>query len=187
VRRSLLPFVVGALVLAGQLLPHERNVTPLRAAALFSGATFASPAAALLVPLGAYLAGGVAVGALRGDWSYGFHALAPVVYASVALCVLLGFALRSRRRALPIAAGTLAGAILFVLVTNFAVWWALGTFPPTAAGLALCYAAGLPFLLNSLVGDAAYALVLFGGLAFAERHHRARVELRFAQRSREGR
>lgn len=174
-RRSLLAFVVAALVLAGQLLPHERNVTPVRAAALFSGAAFASPAAALLVPLGAYLAGGAAVSAIRGDWSYGFHALAPAVYGSVALCVLLGFALRGRRRALPIAAGTVAGSVLFFLVTNFAVWWALGTFPPTAGGLALCYAAGLPFLLNGLVGDAAYALLLFGGLALAERTLAARA------------
>lgn len=167
-RRSLL-VVVAALVLAGQLLPHERNVTPVRAAALFSGATFASPAAALLVPLGAYLAGAAAVSALHGDWSYGFHALAPAVYGSVALCVLLGFALRGRRRALPIAAGTVAGSLLFFAITNFAVWWALGTYPPTAAGLALCYAAGLPFLANGLVADGAYALLLFGGLALAER------------------
>jgi hypothetical protein len=186
-RRSLLALVVAGLVLAGQLLPHERNVTPVRAAALFSGATLASPAAALLVPLGAYFAGGVAVGALRGDWSYGFHALAPVVYGSLALCVLLGFALRGRRRALPIAAGTLGGALLFFALTNFAVWWALGTYPPTAAGLALCYAAGLPFLANSLLGDAAYALLLFGGLALAEPQLRARVALRFAQRSQQGR
>jgi hypothetical protein len=178
-RRSRLAVLVAALVVAGQLLPHERNVTPVRAAALFSGAAFASPAAALLVPLGAFLAGGAAASALRGDWSTSFHALAPAVYGSVALCVLLGFALRGRRRALPIAAGTVAGSLLFYLVTNFAVWWALGTYPPTAAGLALCYAAGLPFLGNGLVGDAAYAVLLFGGLALAERG-----ELRRAQQLR---
>jgi hypothetical protein len=169
VRRSLLAFVVFALVLAGQLLPHERNVTPVRAAALFSGATFASPAAAFLVPLGAHLAGAAAVGALRGDWSYGFHALAPAVYGSIALCTLLGFALRGRRRAAPIAAGSVAGSLLFFALTNFAVWWALGTYPPTLGGLALCYAAGLPFLLSGLLGDAAWAALLFGGLALAER------------------
>jgi hypothetical protein len=171
-RRSLL-VVVTVLVLAGQLLPHERNVTPIRAAALFSGAAFASPAAALLVPLGAFLAGGAAASLLRGDWSYGFHELAPVVYASVALCVLLGLALRGRRRALPIAAGTVAGSLLFFAITNFAVWWALGTYPPTAEGLAACYAAGLPFLVNGLLGDAAYAALLFGGLALVERRMRA--------------
>jgi hypothetical protein len=176
-RRSLFA-VVAVLVLAGPLLPHEHNVTPVRAAALFSGATFASPAAALLVPLGAYLVGGAAVGALRGDWSWGFHALAPAVYGSLALSVLLGFALRGRRRALPIAAGTAAGSLLFFAITNFAVWWALGTYPPTAAGLALCYAAGLPFLANGLVGDAAYTALLFGGLALAERTLAARAAWR---------
>jgi len=164
-----LVLVVAVLVLAGQLLPHERNVTPVRAAALFSGATFASPAAAFLVPLGAQLLGAAGVGLLAGDWSYGFHALAPVVYGSFALNVLLGLALRSRRRVLPIGAATVAGAVAFYAITNFAVWLLLGTYPPTAQGLALCYAAGLPFLWNGLLGDAAYAALLFGGLAAVER------------------
>lgn len=174
-RRSLL-LVVAAIVVAGQLLPHARNVTPVRAAALFAGAHFASPAAAFAVPLGAHLLGAVAVGVAFADWSYGFHALAPAVYGSLALSVLLGLALRSRRRAPPIAAATAAGSLIFFAITNFAVWRTLGTYPPTAEGLARCYAAGLPFLWNGLLGDAAWSVLLFGGYALARRAAAAREQ-----------
>jgi hypothetical protein len=147
--------LVAVVVVAGQLLPHARNVSPVRAAALFAGAHFASPAAALAVPLGAHLLGAAGVGL--------------VVYASFALNVLLGLALRSRRRAAPVAAATVAGSLGFFLITNFAVWLLLGTYPRTPEGLALCYAAGLPFLWNGLLGDAAWAALLFGGYALARR------------------
>jgi hypothetical protein len=167
--RSRLLWVVAITVVAGQLLPHPPNVTPVRAAALFGGAVFASPWQAVGVPLGSFLLSSAAVGFLDGDWSYGFHVLAPVVYASFALSACLGWLLRRRRRWLPIAAATLAGSLLFFLLTNFAVWSCLGGFPRTAQGLAACYAAGLPYLASGLLGDSGYAALLFGGLALVER------------------
>ena len=61
------------------------------------------------------------------------------------------------------------GTLLFFLVTNFGVW-ALGTmYPNTFAGLLACYVAAVPFFGNTLLGDAAYTVVLFGGLALAEK------------------
>jgi hypothetical protein len=38
----------------------------------------------------------------------------------------------------------------------------------TGSGLADCYRAAIPFFRNSLVGDALFAAILFGGLAWAE-------------------
>jgi hypothetical protein len=167
--RNRLLWVVAVTVVAAQLLPHPPNVTPVRAAALFGGAVFASRWQAFAVPLGSFLLGSIAVGAFTGNWSYGFHALAPVVYASFALSACLGLALRRRRRLAPIAAATLAGSLLFFLVTNLAVWWFLGGFPHTAQGLAACYTAGLPYLASGSLGDIGYAALLFGGLALVER------------------
>jgi len=167
--RSRLLWIVAVTVVAGQLLPHPPNVTPVRAAALFGGAVFGSPWQAVAVPLASFLLGSTAVGILTGDWSYGFHVLTPVVYASFALSACLGRVLRRRRRFGPIAAATLAGSLLFFLLTNLAVWWFLGGFPRTAQGLAACYAAGLPYLASGLLGDAGYAALLFGGLTLVER------------------
>jgi len=168
-RRYVPPLAVALTVIVAQLLPHPPNVAPIRAAALFGGARFPSAWTAFLVPLGAQLLGALGVALFRGDASYGFHALAPVVYGCVVLNVLLGLAIRARSGWLPIAAATAGGSLIFFLLTNFAVWFFLGAYPPSAEGLARCYAAGLPFLASGLVGDAAYSALFFGGLALLER------------------
>src|SRR6266851_1274615 len=80
-----------------------------------------------------------------------------------AMALFSGAVLKDRRLAF------LLGAIQFFLVTNFGVWWLLGSFPKSAAGLAACYFAGVPFFWNTLAGDALYATLLFGGYALAER------------------
>jgi Family of unknown function (DUF6580) len=67
---------------------------------------------------------------------------------------------------------SVAGAVLFFVVSNLGVW-ALGIFfpiyPMTLAGLLECYVAAIPFFWNTLLSDLLYAAVLFGGVALAER------------------
>ena len=105
-----------------------------------------------------------------GDIFIGFHKLMFVVYASFLINVAIGLWLRNHRSVTRISLATLLGAIQFFLVTNFAVWQFLGGFyPKTAAGLAACYAAGVPFFWNTLAGDAVYAAFFFGAYALAER------------------
>jgi hypothetical protein len=147
------------LAAIARVLPHPWNFAPVGAIALFGGATFASRRAAFLVPL---------LSLFVGDIFIGFHVLMPVVYASFLVSVLIGFWLRRGRSAPRIAVATLAGAIQFFAVTNFAVWVFGLTYPKTFAGLVACYVAGIPFFWNTLAGDALYATLLFGSLAMAE-------------------
>ncbi|WP_460034870.1 DUF6580 family putative transport protein [Methylothermus subterraneus] len=143
---------------AFRLLPHPPNFTPVGAMALFGGACFADRRAAFAVPMAAMFLSDLAIGLMSGDLSLGLHRLIPVVYGSFALIVCLGFWLRSRRTVLPIARATLAGSVLFFILTNFGVW-ALGSFyPKTWEGLVACYTAAIPFFPNTLLGDAVYAL-----------------------------
>jgi hypothetical protein len=77
--------------------------------------------------------------------------------------------LRRKRSAPRVGAATLAGAIQFFLVTNFALWASsIGSYPKTAAGLLACYTAGIPLFWNTLAGDAFYVALLFGDMALAE-------------------
>jgi hypothetical protein len=159
--------VVGGMILAAaasRLIPHPPNFSPITAMALLGGACFVEKRWAFVVPLAALLISDVLIG---------FHHTVPFVYGSVALIVCLGFWLRTRRTALPIACAALAGSLLFFTVTNFGVW-AFGdlpgtTYPKTAEGLLACYVAAVPFFGNTLLGDATYTVVLFGGLALAEK------------------
>lgn len=166
-------FVVLAVLIlaaaASRLLPHPPNFTPIAAMALFGGACFASRRTAFLVPFAAMLLSDLAIGLTRGDLSLGLHPLLPVVYGSFALSVCLGFWLRGARTFARVAGATLAGSILFFVVTNFGVW-ALGTwYPRTWDGLIACYVAAIPFFRNTLLGDVFYSAVLFGSLTLAER------------------
>lgn len=149
-----------AVAAALRIAPHPWNFTPIGAMAIFSGAMLRSRWMKFTLPLLALFAGDVFVG---------FHKLMPVVYASFLVSVAIGMWLENRRSIPRIGAATLAGAAQFFLVTNFAVWLAFGTYPKTVAGLAACYAAGLPLFANTLAGDALYAALLFGGYSLGER------------------
>ena len=91
-----------------------------------------------------------------------------VIYGTMVLIAALGLVLR-RKKTVPMVAGTvLAASIVFFLVTNFAVWMMGSLYPMTFQGLVTCYVAAIPFFHWTLLGDAFFATVLFGGFALAE-------------------
>src|SRR5262249_34833653 len=113
-----------------RLMPHPPNLTPIAAMALFGGAYFGDKRLAFLVPIAALFV---------SDLGLGFYSQMPIVYATFALIVCIGFWLRQRRTLLPIAGATLASSILFYGMTNFAVWAFGSLYPKTLAGLLACY------------------------------------------------
>lgn len=154
-----LTLLTGMVVLAvlARLIPHPPNFSPIGALALFGGATFADRRIGLLLPL---------ISLFLSDLFLGLHILIPVVYGSFAINVLLGRWLRSNRTLLSVASVTVIGAVQFFVVTNFACWvlW----YPNTWEGFVACYVAAMPFFQNTLLGDAVFVTVLFGGLALIE-------------------
>src|SRR5215467_6191825 len=160
--RTLLALTMILVAAALRVAPHPWNFTPVGAMALFSGAILKDRRLAFAFPLLALFAGDVFVGFYK-------LSLMLIVYASVLLSVLIGRFLQGHRTVLRIGTATLLGSIQFFLITNFAVWWLLNSYPRTASGLAACYIAGLPLFWNTLSGDALYATLFFGAFAFAER------------------
>jgi hypothetical protein len=155
--------IVLAMVLLAAVLrivPHPWNFTPIGAMALFSGAMIKDRRRAFLFPLLALFV---------GDLFVGLHVLIPVVYASFLLNVLIGRFVADNRTVVRLGGATFLAALQFFLITNFAVWALLGSFPHTFTGLITCYALGLPLFGNTLAGDALYVTLLFGGFALAER------------------
>ena len=157
-------FILGAAAL--RLIPHPPNFTPVGAMALFGGAFFANRALAFVVPLVAMLLSD----SLLALVLYGSSAFSmiPFVYGGFTLTVCLGLMIRRRRSLLPIAAATLVGSVLFFLLTNLGVWLRGTLYPLTWEGLITCYVAAIPFFRNTVLGNAFYALVLFGGFAIAQ-------------------
>ena len=59
--------------------------------------------------------------------------------------------------------------MLFFLTSNFAEWLGDPLYPKTAAGLALCFAAAIPFFWNTLAADLLGTATLFGLDALSRR------------------
>jgi len=175
------PLALGPIVLAGmilvaaltRLLPHPvpvpYNFSPVESMALFGGAYFSRRAWAVATPLIAMLVSDLALGLVHGGtyFNYFFDASFLPVYACIVLCTLLGFGLRGRVSGGNVLASSLAGSVLFFLLTNFATW--LSATPQAgsacASGLANCYIAGLPFFQGTVLGTLFFSAVLFGGFA----------------------
>jgi hypothetical protein len=160
-------FVLAAIVL--RLLPHPWNVTPLGAMFLFSGATFRSKRDSLLVPLGAVLLSDYAV--IHFIYGGRYAWFSPYTWTGFLLVGLLGWTLRKKLTMARVVGASLAGSLAFFLVSNFGWWVGWKFYPATVGGLIDCYAAALPFFRNSLVGDLAYAGMMFGTYAWL-RHRR---------------
>lgn len=140
---------LGAL---SRLLPHPANVTPVTAMALLGGA-YLTRGQALVLPLAVLF---------LSDLVLGLHGTIPFVYASFLATAMLGQVLKRKMTAGTTMAACLGGTAILFVVSNFGVWLTSGMYTRDASGLAACYAAALPFLRNSLIGDVAYTALLFG-------------------------
>ncbi len=155
---SVLAISIGSI--AVRLLPHPANLTPLGATALFGGAKLTRPWNYLAPLLILFIT----------DIFLGFHALMPYVYVSFVFSVYLAETfLKHSVTTKKLVFLASANALIFFVVTNFAVWLEGRLYPPTIAGLIESYVMGLPFLRNMLVGDVGYTLGIFGLYALAQK------------------
>lgn len=184
--------VVGILV---RLLPHPANFTPIAALALFSGAYF-SKRWSWIFPLFAMLVSDSMIGFYDVRLMAAVYGslLLPILisrFISPPSCGVsdrtgriftapihprgraIGYSgkmwgfIQKNKNVISITAVSLAGSVLFFLITNFAVWAYSSMYTRDLAGLAQSYIAGLPFFRNTVLGDLFWAGVFFGGYAFA--------------------
>lgn len=136
-----------------RLIPHEPNMAPIGALAIFSG-VYMSKKKALLIPLAAMF---------LSDLFLGFYREIIWVYGSFALIGLLSAVILKKNHQVKNVIGfTLFSSLLFYVLTNFGVWLQGTMYTKSLSGLIQCYFLALPFLRNTLIGDIVYVGVFFG-------------------------
>ena len=89
-------------------------------------------------------------------------------YLLIGSITIIGFFIH-KSKVLHILAGSLAGAVFYFIISNFMTWIGGGLdisgkpYPRTADGLAICFAAALPFFKWSLLSTFIFSGVFFGG------------------------
>ena len=151
--------ILGIASTALRLLPHMPNFAPIGALALFTG-LYSTRKSWLFIPLVVMFISDAFIGFY--DWK-----IMLVIYSSFLVYVAIGKIVKNNKSAFTIIGGTFAGALIFYLTTNFAVWYFSGMYPRTLQGLILCYEMALPFFRNSLLGDVFYVGVFVGSYELA--------------------
>lgn len=147
---------------ASRLLWHPENLTAIGAVALFGGMYFRRSSVAVLVPLIALLISDFALSIVwfgGSSWSF-----PPAQYVLFGLTVFFGVAIRRSPTALPMLVMTIAGSVMYFLLSNLSAWYINidNLYARNLAGLIQCYIAGLPFARNMLIGNLLYGALLLG-------------------------
>jgi hypothetical protein len=165
--------VMILLAALSRLIPHPPNFAPIGGIALFGAAYYSRRFEAFAIPIistwiSDLVLNNIVYGAYFDHFVW-FYSGSLFTYSAFALIVLLGmFALK--KVSIPnMIASALGASVIFFLVSNFGVWFSGLMYPKDFGGLVACYAAGLPFFQNTILGDLAYTGLLFGAFEFSLR------------------
>jgi hypothetical protein len=167
--------IAGLILLAAmsRLAPHPPSFAPIGGMALFGAAYFSRRYWAFAVPmLSMWISDLVLNNTLYAQYFDGFvwfYAGSLFTYGAFALIALLGMFTLKKVGVLRLCASALGASAIFFIVSNFGVWFSGTMYPKDFGGLAACYAAGLPFLQNTVLGDLFYSTVLFGAFELSLR------------------
>ncbi len=164
--RSGILFLIVLLAAFSRLIPHPLNFAPVGAMALFGAAYFNKKALAILFPILAMFISDLVLNNLVYSTQFeGFVWMYPGAlwtYGSFVLIGLAGFLMLKKVKPLRLLTASLSASVIFFLLSNFGYWTTGLLYPKSVEGLMACYAAGLPFFKNTLLGDLSYTAVLFG-------------------------
>ena len=171
IRLSVLIILI-ILAAFSRVIPHTANFSPLGAVGLFGAAWFTKKWQAFIIPIAATWLSDLFINNViyaqyypRFTWFYeGFH----WQYGSYLLITFAGLLILKKVNFLRVIIAALCSSAIFFLVTNFSCWIGSTTYPQTMGGLMTCYAAGIPFLKGTLLGDLFYSGALFGVFAVAQ-------------------
>ena len=150
-----------------RIMPHPPNFSPMAAIGLFGAAHFAKKWQAFFIPLiGIWVSDLVINNYVYSSsssnfvWFYsGFY----WQYISYILIIFTGLFIFNRGISLTkTAGGMISSSGIFFFVSNFGVWAGGTMYPKNFGGLITCYAAGIPFIHNTIISDVLFTTVLFG-------------------------
>lgn len=169
----------GLLIVAAaftRVFPHAPNFTAIGAMAIFGGSVIKDKKLAFLLPLGALLLSDVCLQLFTS--TKGFYGTTQYfVYAAFLIITTLATLMKKRSVANIALAAIWSGVIFFVL-SNLGVWASSDYYPKTLSGLSACFAAAIPFykneffgnfVLNAIMGNAFYSVLLFSAYSIMER------------------
>ena len=131
---------------ASRFIPHPPNFTSLLALSFYIPAI-----------LGIKFLPALLISFIITDFFIGFHQITAFTWGSIIFIGLISKFFKST--VINRVSGSLLGACLFFVITNFGVW-SLGSYGYTIQGLLLCYTLAIPFFGNTLVATLVFSSLI---------------------------
>jgi hypothetical protein len=144
--------IFAAFTLLLRILPHAANFSSVFALAIFAGAVLPSFWLGLCL---VFFAQGLS------DTAIGIDPTWIAVYAALAIQVFIGSQLKSRFNFRTAVVASLAGSVLFFVISNAAVWGLTAMYSKDLIGLKSCFVAAIPFFRNTAMGDMFFTAVFY--------------------------
>ena len=154
------------LTAATRFLPFSiPNVTPLAAMALFGAAFFKRTTVGFIFPLVTLYATNLVLNntiyrSYYPETGFVWHTSMYVILGFLAISFIGKLNLK-QVTPLKLAVSSLGGSIAFFLISNLSAFFSLA-YTKDFQGLMTCYAAGLPFFRNAVLGDLFFTTIVFG-------------------------
>ena len=154
------------VVALARLIPNMPNFSPMAAIALFCAAHFNKLWKAILVTLLATFVSDVILNntiysSMNNGFTFFYDGFI-LQYIAYAVIALMGSTFFININKTKVIGGSLSTTLVFFIISNFGAWISLPFYSKDIAGLMSSYAAGLPFLKNTLLSDLFYTSLLFG-------------------------
>lgn len=155
-----------------RIIPHPANFSPLGAIALFGAAHFEKRWHAFFIPLAATWLSDLFINNViykvyypSFTWFYeGFY----WQYSSYLLIALIAIPLLKKVSKKRLLIGSLTSTTIFFFISNAGCWAGNSFYQQNLSGLLSSYAAGIPYVKGTLLGDLFYSLLLFGTFTLAQ-------------------
>ena len=161
--------LIGIIIIIAlsRLIPNMPNFSPMAAIALFCAAHFDKLWKAVLVTLLATFVSDIVLNntiyaSMNNGFTIFYDGFVWQYLAYIAIAFLGSKIFTSINKA-KVIGGSLATTLVFFIISNFGAWISLPFYSKDIAGLMSSYAAGIPFIKNTLMSDLFYSSVLFGG------------------------
>lgn len=161
--------LVGIIILIAlaRLIPAMPNFSPMAAIALFCAAHFDKLWKAIAVTIFAtFFSDLILNNTIYSSMNNGFTIFYDGFiwqYLAYAAIAFLGSKIFTSINKFKVVGGSLATTLVFFLISNFGAWISLPFYTKDISGLMASYAAGIPFIKNTLLSDLLYSCLLFGG------------------------
>ena len=151
-KKEIFPITLVLILALSRLIPHPPNFTPIIAVAIMRAYFFKNVYFSLAVLL---------ISMFISDIFIGFYNNMLLIYFTISLISFTFFQFAKILNSKNLLFFSLAGSVIFFVISNFGVWLFGDLYEKNLNGLIYCYTLAIPFFVNTILSTILYSYLAY--------------------------